>query len=489
MSNLTDFAYTPIQKRAFEHFLWICSIPHGSGNCTHLGDRIEEMAKTWGLKTHRDRVGNVLIQKPATQGKEDSPVVLLQGHLDMVCVCDENVAINFESDPISLNIEGDLLLAQNTSLGADNGMGVAMALAVLEADTLVHGPIEALFTIDEETTMVGADECEVPFEATVIINLDSEEDHAICVGSSGGQEHELHLPITFSEDVPEISPMKIIVKDLRSGHSGIQIGENRGNAIKVMARIISHAMNKVEGEFNIASFTAGRARNVIPSSAEVVVMVENVEDWKTALAESFAEFYEEYKIIETKPPLLLCEAAEIPEKVMSKELSELIIDTLMVCPHGVIRMNPGIVGAVQTSVNCALANIKEDKFVVELFSRSSAESEMDLFHLEMKSLAKLTGAELLGPACRFVGWNPDLDSRVLQIAQECHQILFNEYAKVYSVHAGLEASILMAKRPDKAMSAISIGPYIAYPHTSKEECSINSVNKTMDFLVKILESL
>ncbi|KAL0222972.1 hypothetical protein P9112_002362 [Eukaryota sp. TZLM1-RC] len=491
MTSLTSFAQNSLQERVFHHFQWICAIPHESGNCVHLNDKIENLVKSFSsnIKTFRDDVGNVLITKPATAGHEESPVTMLQAHVDMVAVNDENTPIDFSKDPIQTSIQGDLLKAQGTSLGADNGMGVAMAIAILESNDLEHPPLEVLLTVDEETDMSGAERCSVPFKSSIIINLDSEEEHALCIGSSGGSESVVTLPLSFKQ-VSNMKKLEIVLKNLKSGHSGVNIDEQRANAIKLMARLTSFAHSATKKSFRISKFAAGRARNVIPAQATVELVVEETESWKRAFTDCFADIKQEFTVIDPDMQLIVSETNISQEITVIDDNDSLkMIDLLNSIPHGVIKLNPEIPGAVLTSNNLALANIVDNQFVIELFARSSVDSEMDAFELQVESLARLAGAKADVRGNRFSGWNPQPSSLIVQTLSRVHDSMFGFVPKIYSIHAGLECSILMALQPERDIMAVSIGPTIRFPHSVNEECDIPSVGRTMDLLVKALSLL
>ncbi|KAL0212041.1 hypothetical protein RCL1_005667 [Eukaryota sp. TZLM3-RCL] len=377
-------------------------------------------------------------------------------------------------------------MASGTSLGSDNGMGMAMAMAVLESKTLQHGPIEALFTVDEETTMEGADKCEADFNSTIIVNLDSEEDSAVCVSSAGGFESSLYMPIQRTEVSGEF--VTIVVKDLESGHSGVNINEERGNAIKVMGRIINYAARRLGKSFNIVTFTAGRARNVIPASAKASIIVDSANDWIKLITECFEIVKDEYRTVDPNMTLVINHEKQVPSEAVTTQDSAKIVAAILTAIHGVVRNTPGI-DLVQTSTNFALAELTADTFDLSFFSRSSVESEMDLLHEILVNYAELLGARISSPNAKFCGWKPNLEAHSLQVFKDVHKELFGEEPKVYGIHAGLECSIIMSKRPAGSMEALSIGPHIAYPHSVQEQCGISSVCKTMKWLTRALEVL
>ncbi len=481
--NILDFE----PKLLWKHFDKIRQIPRCSGHEKAAADYVISVAKEHGYAYKQDSVGNVVIRVPATPGHENAPTVILQGHLDMVCEKNSDVDFDFSKDPIQLRLDGDWLMAQGTTLGADNGVGVAAALAVLEDNSLVHGPLELLFTIDEETGLTGASQIgEGMLTGKTLLNLDSEDDGVFFIGCAGGENTYAKFEKKLANKAPIGQPMKITVKGLKGGHSGLDINLHRGNAILFVTRMLWTASRQIP--ISLIYLEGGDKRNAIPREAfaEVVVPNDQVETFKQITEKVFDDLLGEYGTVEENMEMLSEELPTVSGKALEPDLQKRLLNFLMAVPHGILEIHPKIAGLVETSNNLATVHFLEEEIEVSLSSRSSVNSALHFVSQKLRALCELAGARAEQPA-GYPGWTPNLDSPVLKLAKETYKELFGKEPKMEAIHAGLECGILSEKYP--GLDMVSFGPEIQHPHSPEERVSIPTVQKFYNLLAAILKKL
>lgn len=472
----------------WEHFYQISQIPRCSKHEEKVREYVIEVAKRNGYEYKMDSVGNVVIKKPATPGLENKPGVVLQGHLDMVCEKNKDTVHDFSKDPIKLKRDGDWITAEGTTLGADNGIGVAAALAVLESKEVKHGPLECLFTIDEETGLTGATEISPDMlEGRYLLNMDSEEDGALYIGCAGGKDCEMNLGIS-TEDVPSgFSPVLVKVSGLSGGHSGLNIHEGRGNAIKLLNRFLWKILPQVGGR--LASFEGGSKHNAIPREADAVVYLpaSRLNDLKQYAADYDAIYKDELSAVDPDVKLSVeTDGFEAPDKMFTSELHNRFLNLLYSIPHGVIGMSHAVPGLVETSTNLAIVSIKDDKLNILTSQRSSVNSKLTDIHDMVRSCGYQANAEVHSGG-GYPAWKPNPDSPLLKKSVEVYEKLFGKKPEIKAIHAGLECGIIGDKF--KGMDMISFGPTIEGAHSPDERVQISTVVKFWKFLLKLLEDL
>ncbi len=472
----------------WNYFYEITQIPRPSKKEGKILAYLLDFAQKHNLEAKQDKAGNVLITKPATPGKENAPTVVLQGHVDMVCEKNNDVTHNFETDPIETIIDGDWVKANGTTLGADNGIGVAAALAILASDNIQHGKIEALFTVDEETGLTGANALDKNFiTGEILINLDTEEEGQIYIGCAGGKGTKAYFKYKLKDVPKKYFWFRVDVKGLRGGHSGSDIDKGFANANKLLNRFLFSLSRKKYGMV-LSEISGGNLHNAIPREAHAIIGVKDKykEDIRIKLNTFLAKVQEEYKAVDPGLNITL-ETVEIPSKIINKRTTEKLILSLYACPHGVIGMSHDIPGLVETSTN--LASVKMiDENIIEIGTsqRSSVEScKEDIVNM-VSSVFELAGAKVTHND-GYPGWKPNPESEILKIAQKTYVELFNEEPLIKAIHAGLECGLFLEKYPQLDM--ISIGPTMTDVHSPNEKLNIPSVAKWWDFLVKLLENI
>ena len=472
-------------RRVWEKFYEITRVPRPSHHEDAIREYLLAEAHTHGIEAEADAAGNVIMRKAATPGMESRKGIVLQAHMDMVPQKNGDKAFDFVRDPIEAYVDGEWVKADGTTLGADNGMGMAAILAVLESDDIEHGPIEALITATEETGMDGANGLEKGLlHGDILLNLDSEEEGELYVGCAGG----LDANMTFgykAEPTPAggYTAAKISVKGLKGGHSGIQIVCQRANANKVLFRFL----NAAPCDVLLASVDGGGLRNAIPREAEAVVLVETRDyDEFAAAVKAYEETVRaEYAGIEDSVSVKVAEVGK-PAEMLPKEVAGNLIKAVAACPDGVQRMSVAMPGLVQTSTN--LARVVSDGRTVKLqcLLRSSVNTEKEALGESIAALFTLAGAktELTGA---YNGWNPDMESPILKAMTASYEALYGKKPAVTAIHAGLECGIIGSAYP--GLDMISFGPTICYPHSPDEKVEIASVGKFYDFLVDTLRNV
>ncbi len=470
----------------WKYFEEILAIPRPSKKEDKIIAYLEKFATDHQLDFKKDKAGNVLIKKPASSGMETLQTVVLQSHVDMVCEKNSTSAHDFEKDPIIPIIDGEWLKAKETTLGADNGIGVAIQLAILSANTIKHGPLECLFTVDEETGLTGAFALEKNFfDGKILINLDSENEGEIFIGCAGGKDTVATIKFEKKKAPKKQVPLAISVTGLRGGHSGDDIHKGYANAIKLLTRILYHL--DYHYGIKLATIDGGNLRNAIPREAFATFYVthEKVEKVKTEIENFFNIFKEEYK--HTEPDLLVeVKEAEPCEFIIDKRTQPKLIQSLYACPHGVIAWSQDMPGLVETSTNLASVKIKKNKIEVTTSQRSSVESAKTDIANMVASVFQLIKADVK-QGSGYPGWKPNPKSEILRIAKRAYRDLFDKEAKVKAIHAGLECGLFLEKYPDLDM--ISIGPTMRGVHSPDEKLHIPSVELFWKFLLEILENI
>jgi dipeptidase D len=473
-------------KLVWKHFDEIRKIPRCSKHEEKIREYIVDFAKKQGLKTKVDPVGNVVILKLATSGMQNKPTIILQGHMDMVCEKNSDVKFDFSKDPIQLKINGDLLTANGTTLGADNGIGLAISLAILEDKKLRHGPIESLYTIDEETGLTGAFAMKSDMlTGKIMLNLDSEDFGVITVGCAGGGDSSIEVPIKMQAVQGGVENIVIKVFGLRGGHSGVDIHEQRGNAIKILTRLLWKASQKFE--FSLFDIKGGDKHNAIPREAYAKLAIEkkNKTAFIAELKSEEKDIYDEIKPIDPnfKVDIEPCEPSKM---ALDKSSQTKLFNLLHGLPHGVHQMNYDIKTLVNTSTNLATVSIKENTIVIGMSSRSPMKSALQDMRDRIKAIASLSGAKV-SEGTPYPGWKPDLQSKILGLSKKTFKDMFKTEPKIEAIHAGLECGIIGEKFP--GMDMISIGPTLKNPHSPEEQLHISTVDKFYKYLLRILESV
>jgi len=470
----------------WKYFGEIAKIPRGSKNEAAITKYVATRAKQLGLAVKVDTFGNVVVKKPATPGRERVGSICLQGHLDMVCEKNKGKVHNFTKDPIEIVRSGNFLMADGTTLGADNGIAVATNLAIMEDTSLVHGPLEFLFTVDEETGLTGANNLAKGFvESRTLMNLDSEEEGALYVGCSGGKG-----TIGTWRLKSEPSPARTLagtlkVAGLKGGHSGLEIDKGRGNSIKILGRVLT-ALEALG--CRIASVEGGDKHNAIPREAEALVFVP-AKTWDEAMV-AVLQMQETAKaeLATVEPDLavtLTLKKGVKKGKVFAKPLHRAVLRTISAMPHGVIKMSADIPGLVETSTNLASIHTLRTTVVLATSQRSSVASEIDEICQSVASLFVLGGAEAKHNE-GYPGWKPNLDSAILKTAKETYRKLYGREPHVKAIHAGLECGIIGEKYP--GMDMVSFGPTLEGVHSPDEKIHIDTVEKYWTFLLEILKN-
>ncbi len=472
-------------KKLWQFFYELTQIPRPSKKERKAVEYVRKFAEDRGLEVIVDEVGNVIVRKPATPGMENKKGIILQAHLDMVPQKNSDIEHDFEKDPIQAYVDGEWVTARGTTLGADDGIGVAAALAVLDSNDIKHGPIEALFTIDEETGMTGAFNLKPGLlKGDILINVDSEDEGELYIGCAGGIDATMIF--NYKEVVPANGNVayKVEIKGLKGGHSGIDINLGRGNANIVLARFI-YSLSK-EMNVGLSEFYAGNMRNAIPREGYAVITVDNsslfeekVKEFELILKNEYGKVEPELEFFATKSGL--------PDKIMAADDKKRIINAIVATPNGVIRMSNDMPDLVETSTNLAIVNIKNGKAEIMALMRSSVDSAKKALADVFEALYTLAGADKIEFAGEYPGWKPNPDSPILRIMKEQYKSLFGKIPEVKAIHAGLECGLLGGIYPNWDM--ISIGPTIRYPHSPDEKVNIPSVKKFWDFLVHTLENV
>lgn len=473
-------------KKVWEIFEKICSIPRPSKHEEKIREYLIDFSKRHNLHVIEDNVGNIIIKKSAYPGFEKKTGVILQSHMDMVPQKADDIDHDFLKDHITPYIDGNVVRAKGTTLGADNGIGIATSLAILISKDIKHGPLEALFTVDEESGMTGAQNLNPnQLDGKILINLDSETHGEIFIGCAGGARITAkanYNPIKL--DSNNYSFYKIKVYNLKGGHSGVDIILQRGNAIKILIRLL-HKLNNIM-DIKIGNISGGTLQNAIPRIAFCNIAIpSHLESRLKDEISSFEKIIQDELSIVDPDVSITLEKREVFENILPPKIKKNIINLIMACPHGVYRMSDEIKGLVETSNNLATIMVDNGIIKIETSQRSSIDSQKENMINTVKSLFKLANMDPYIDST-YPGWKPNTKSKILNIAKKCYVSLFNEEPKIMIIHAGLECGLFKSKKNE--WDIISIGPTIRYPHSPSEEVDIKSVEKFFKLLVKILES-
>lgn len=470
----------------WKNFDLLTQVPRPSGHLEKVQKFLLSWAKEKGVEAFQDEAGNIIMRKPASPGMENCKYVTLQGHMDMVPQKEKTSTHNFETDPIQTYIDGEWVKAKGTTLGSDDGMAVATIMAVMEDNTLKHGPIEGFITADEETTMYGVNHMKADvLEGDILLNLDDETEGEMIIGSAGGVNMTATLEYKPQEVDAEDAAVKVSIHKLFGGHSGLEINQGRCNANKAMARIVQDAIANFEA--CLSSWKGGDMRNAIPAFCDVVLTLpkENVEAFKEVVDEWRQTLKEEYYPIEQTFELKV-EDVELPAHIVPAEIQDNLVDALCACHNGVFRMIPEVPNIVETSSNLSIVEIGEGKAQFLLLIRSSRDSMRECCAETLESAFSMAGmkVELSG---EYPAWQPNPHSEIVDLMKGIYKELFNEESVVQVIHAGLECGVIGALRPH--MDLVSFGPTLRSPHTPNERCFIPSVEKYWKFVKTILERI
>ena len=468
------------------YFNDILKIPRPSKKEGKIIAYLLEFGRKHQLETLQDEIGNVLIRKPATKGMEDRQWVVLQSHIDMVCEKNSNKIHDFDNDGIEAYVEGNWVKANGTTLGADDGIGIAAQLAVLASRDIEHGPLECIFTIDEETGLTGAFGLQPGFlKGSILLNLDSEDEGQLFIGCAGGQDTLAWLPFDQEATPDDMAAFKIMVSGLTGGHSGDDINKGRGNANKILNRFLWE--NLYQPGLKLHTFDGGNLRNAIAREAFAIVLlskeranelIKKMDDFKLTCKE-------EYSITEPALEIAISET-ELPETVIDDESFFYLTNAIYACPHGVLAMSPSLENFVETSTNLASVKFQEDEIQITTSQRSSVKSEKQDATNMVTAVFKMAGARIKTSE-GYPGWKPNPDSPIVDLSAKLYKKLFNTEPEVLAIHAGLECGLIGNKYPE--MDMISFGPTIKGAHSPDERLDIESTAKFWDLLIEILKNI
>jgi dipeptidase D len=472
-------------KAVWKHFDRLAATPRASTKEGAAREYVLSVAAKQSLETVQDAAGNLVVRKPARPGREGAPMALLQGHLDMVCEKNEGTAHDFDTDPIKVIRDGDWLKADGTTLGSDNGVGVAAALAVMESTDIGHGPLEFAFTIDEETGLTGA--AEFPgglLKSKYFLNLDNEEKGTLCIGCSGGVKTTARRKVAL-RSAGAGSAWRIKVSGLKGGHSGVDIHQGRGNALRILGGVLQVLLERLPIE--VAAINGGSAQNAIPREAAAAVLADAARESELKALVASAEKGYQTDLGDFDSGLqITVEKTERPEKVFDAADARHTAALLGSLHHGVLAMSPDVAGLVQTSTNLATVTTKGDMVEIVTSQRSAIESSMMSAARMVATVCRLAGFEVEHTG-KYPGWKPEPGSEIVRKCQEVHTKLFGEPAKLIAMHAGLECGVIGEKYP--GMEMISFGPTIVGPHSPNERVEISSVADFWNYLKLVLESV
>ena len=470
----------------WNNFYLLTQVPRPSGHLEKVQQFLLSWASEHGVEAWQDGAGNIVMRKPATSGRENRKTAVLQAHMDMVPQKTDESMHDFETDPIETWIDGEWVRAKGTTLGSDDGMGVAAIMAVMESGDLEHGPLEALITADEETCMYGVNNLSADtLHGDILLNIDNETMGEFVIGSAGGVN--ITAQIRYGEVEPEEGDVaaRITLSGLRGGHSGLEINEGRANANKLMARIVRQAI--ADDEARLCNWSGGNMRNAIPrtATATVTVPAENIDDLRELAAYCQKTFADEYRGVEEGIAVSV-DVVEMPAKQMPVEIQDNVVDAIMACHDGVLRNIPSIPSVVETSSNLGIVSIGDGEAKVLILARSSNETMMEYIQ-EMQQCCFSMAGMRVEYSGQYGAWQPNFDSPITAKMVEVYRDLFGEEAKVQVCHAGLECSIIGGVYPN--MDLVSFGPTLRSPHTPNERCNIPSVARFWEFLKALLKAI
>ncbi|HEX5130929.1 MAG TPA: aminoacyl-histidine dipeptidase [Candidatus Krumholzibacteria bacterium] len=473
-------------RHVWTHFDAIRKVPRPSRHEERIREHLLAWARERNFETRVDKVGNVVICVPGSKGREKAPVLVLQAHMDMVCEKNADVSFDFMQDPIQLRIDGEWLTAQGTTLGADNGVGLASALAVADDPAVVHGPLEILVTMDEETGLTGAAQLDASIvTGRQLINLDTEELGAIYIGCSGGGNSTLSVPVTQEKAPAGAQFAEVVISGLKGGHSGMEIHLHRGNAVSALARILQAAGRAAP--VHVARIAGGNAHNAIPREARALCAVpaDKFSAFRDAVTAEGKRIADELGAADPEMTVAVTKSSEsVP--VMDAASTRRVVSTLVLIPHGVEEMSVAVPGLVETSSNLASVVTREKAVDALVSVRSPIRSAMDGLRGRLHALAALTGGSI-EEGEPYPGWNPDLDSKLLAVTRKVHERALGIAPELKAVHAGLECGVIGEKLP--GIDMVSIGPWIEAPHSPAERINIPSVATYWKLLVAVVDEV
>lgn len=469
----------------WRNFDALTQVPRPSGHVEKVQQFLLDFAARVGVEAFKDAGGNIVMRKPATPGMEGRKTVLLQAHMDMVPQKAPDSTHNFETDPIETYVKDGWVHAKGTTLGSDDGIGVAAIMGLMEAKDLKHGPLEALITRDEETGMYGANELpEGELHSDILLNLDSELWGKFVIGSAGGVDVTSTLEYQEVENTEETA-VRLTLKGLRGGHSGLEINAGRANANKEMVRLVRRAIAELGAR--LATWQGGNMRNAIPFKAEVVLALpkDKVEELKKMTEEQRLAIEDEFKTIE-HDVVFTAEETEAPATLVPVEIQDNLVDAIYACHNGVVRMIPVYPDVVETSSNLAIINIGEGKAEIKILARSSREDMKMYVATQLESCFNMAGMKTVLSAS-YGGWDPNPDSEILHLLEKIYKEQNGKEATVQVDHAGLECSVILGKYPN--LDVVSLGPTLLSPHTTNERFEISTAEPFWNLLTKTLEEI
>ncbi|MCF8333451.1 MAG: aminoacyl-histidine dipeptidase [Bacteroidales bacterium] len=473
-------------KALWNNFYKLTQIPRPSKHEQEVAEFIKKFGEALSLETQQDETGNIVIRKPATKGMEDRKTVILQGHVDMVPQKNNDVDHDFASDPIEAYVDGEFVTAKGTTLGADNGMGVAAGLTILESNNVSHGPIEVLFTMDEETGMTGAFGLKKGFlKGDVLINMDSEDEGELYIGCAGGMDTMAEFNYEKMDIPKDMKAYEVIVKGLKGGHSGLDIHLGRGNAIKIVNRCIWGATRKFG--IKLAEFNSGDVRNAIPREGHAVVLVPNdkVNDFEKYVKEYNEIVKNENSVVDPGVEVYV-QTTDMPKEIMDDKTQNSVMNAVYGIPNGVISWIPDMPEVVETSTSTGVIKTEDGKVSVVTLQRSSVDTRKEDLGNMLRAVFEEAGASVEHHGS-YPGWNPDVNSPILATMKEVYNKNFGKVPEVKVIHAGLECGLIKAVYPN--LDAISFGPSISFPHSPDEKVNIETVEKFWNFLKHTLENI
>lgn len=475
-------------KSLWENFYSLTQIPRPSGKKEEISAFLANYGRSLGLETIVDEIGNVIIRKPASAGYENHPGVILQGHMDMVPQKNSDKVFDFEKDPIEAYVEdnGEWVTANGTTLGADNGIGVATAMAILADKNVVHPPLEAFFTVDEETGMYGAFALKGGLlQGKTLLNLDSESEGELYMGCAGGVDTTARFDFEPVETEEGDVALRVSIKGCKGGHSGCDINLQRANAIKLLFRFLKDAVANYEAR--LAYVEGGSLRNAIPREASAVITIpaDGLDEMKQLVADYEDLFIREFDGVEDNISFT-AEDVECPKTELPEDTQDFLIHAITLCPHGVYRMIPEMPDIVETSNNLAMIGMDNNQITVMCLTRSSVESRKEELRQIIQSAFALAGAETEFTGS-YPGWKPNLHSHILEVMKDVYRKEFGNTPRIITIHAGLECGIIGRNYP--GMDMISFGPTIEHPHSPDERVNIATVQKFYHFLLATLKEL
>lgn len=467
----------------WKNFYALTQVPRPSGHLDKIQDYLLGWAQSHGFESFKDNAGNIIMRIEATPGYEDRPMVTMEAHMDMVPQKTQDSTHDFLNDPIETYIDGDWVKAKGTTLGSDDGIGVATAMAIFEDKSLKHGPLEAIFTVDEETCMYGVNNLKADtLKGKILLNLDNETEGEFVIGSAGGMDVVANLEYTPQPDTTSTSAVKIEIKGLNGGHSGLEIHKGCANVNKLLANIANQALKQGA---NLASWEGGNMRNAIPSFGNIILTTSEPETIKALASKWQAIYQQEYHGIESNIQIIATDT-EKPETIIPTELATKVAKSILATPNGVYRYIPSIPNIVETSCNLGIVKLADGKGEADVLVRGSLDSKLEELANSATAALELGGFSVKHSG-HYPAWQPDVDSPVVKTIEKVYKEVNGEDCNITVVHAGLECGIIKTVYPD--LDAVSFGPTLRFPHTPNEKCNIPSVEKYYKFITHLLEKI